>query len=134
MHSEIDLPNVTQALVSRYREILSARAFRVEMHGRRLTVTALQPSKHAGSALNGPGFLLLKVPFPRAVMLRFFFESEAGGLQKFVSQVLRSEWPAPGAAPHAHVTDTQVFVWYGGESYGDAVVAWRPLDLSELYS
>jgi hypothetical protein len=81
--------------------------------------------------MSGPGSLLLALPLPRDALLKVAFENDARSLQKFVTRLESREWPAPEAPPHAQVTDTQVLVWYGSGSYSDAVLAWRPIDLSD---
>jgi hypothetical protein len=126
-----DVPLLINELADRYREILPSDGFSVDVQGGRLCVRVVAPERGAGSALTGPGLLTLKLPLPSSLRLRVFFEDEARGLQNFVSRS-RPDWPAPGAKPHARVTDREVHVWYGGADEVAAVLRWRPFNRSAL--
>lgn len=128
----VDIAKLARVVASRYRELIPGRTYRVETQGTRLSVTRLQPSRHAGSTLIGPAFVIPALPLPRGLLLKTLFEAEAESLQSFVSRIEHREWPAPDAQPHACVNDEQVLVWYGKGDYEAAALAWRPIDLIEL--
>jgi hypothetical protein len=82
-----DIPLLIGALADRYRELLPAREFNVEVQAGRVRVRVIAPARHAGSVLTGPGVLALKLPLPSSLRLRIFFEGEARALQEFVSPI-----------------------------------------------
>jgi hypothetical protein len=123
---------VTTAVAERFREILPADEFKVEVQDARLQVTAHGFRRGAGSTMSGPGQVSLHLPMPTSLRLRVFFENEARGLQEFVSKVRRRPWPSDSAQPHVLVTDNEVHVWYGSSDESQAELRWRPFSWSEL--
>ena len=120
------------ALAERVGEVLPTHGYKVERDDTRLVVRAVPPTRGAGSVLVGPGMLSLMLPLPKPLRLMAFFETEARSLQEFVSTTQGNDWPAPGAEPHARVTDKEVRVWYGTEDESTACLRWRPFNRAEL--
>jgi hypothetical protein len=126
---------LTDAVAVRVAELLDARAFAVTTSDDAVIVKARQ-GRSAGSTLNLNTdlslFVVFKLPLPVRLRLRLYFENTADALQEFVSGLSRTEWPAPGAAPHARATDEQVRIWYGSSDEGSAALHWRAFDRREL--
>ena len=116
-------------IAERLREILPSDEFEVEVDGATVRVRSLG---WPGAVLTGLAIVPLRLPLPISLRLRLFFENEADALQDFVSTVQGETWPAPGAKPHARVTDELVNVWYGTGNEASAVLRWRPFTRSEL--
>jgi hypothetical protein len=134
------MPNyvrLTDAVAVRVAELLDARAFAVATTDAAVIVKARQ-GRSAGSTLNLNTdlslFVVFKLPLPLPIRLRLrlYFENTADALQQFVSGLSRTDWPAPGATPHARSTDEHVRVWYGSSDEGSAALRWRPFDRREL--
>jgi hypothetical protein len=132
------MPNyvrLTDAVAVRVAELLDARAFAVATTDAAVIVKARQ-GRSAGSTLNLNTdlslFVVFKLPLPIRLRLRLYFENTADALQQFVSGLSRTDWPAPGATPHARSTDEHVRVWYGSSDEGSAALRWRPFDRREL--
>jgi hypothetical protein len=120
----MDTSRLVAALAHAYGQILPSTGFKVESNGDRLSVTAVAPSRHAGSVYTGPGVLTLLLPMPKAHRLRVFFENEARSLQEFVCETEHKDWPAPNASPHVVVTADEVRVWYGDQNESSAALHW----------
>jgi hypothetical protein len=127
-----DREALTAAIAERYRDMLPADEFAVEVEGAELHVKALGHDAHAGSTISGPGFFALHVPLPASLRLHAFFDNEARALQEFVSRIRHQPWPSAGADPHVRITNSQVRVWYGTADEAQATLRWRPFDREQL--
>jgi hypothetical protein len=124
---------IAAAVAQRYREVLPEDEFDVEYEAGTFNLTVSSIGAHRpGAVMIGLAHMVLRLPLPRSLRLRTFFENEAQGLQDFVSEITGKPWPAPGATPHVRVTVDEVRVWYGDANEHGAALSWRPITRAEL--
>jgi hypothetical protein len=121
---------VVVPLAERWRDVLPADEFQVDVDGKELVVNALAHGRAA--RMRAGSLLALRLPLPMSLRLRMFFENEADTLQEFVSETRSEPWPAPHAKPHARVSDDEVRVWYGTRDEASAALCLLPISRSEL--
>lgn len=127
----LDEERLAGVIAQRISGLVRRRGFQVEVHGTVVAVRALG-GRHRGSTLSLSSGLMLRLPLPTRFRVRAVFENHARDLQEFVGTVTGAPWPALGAAPHARVDATTVYVWYGEGNRAAAVLAWEPILRSEV--
>jgi hypothetical protein len=84
---------------------------------------------HAGVSMTDRSSQLSRLPFPRTLAVRSFFDTEARALQTFMSDLLGQPWPAPGAWARVTVSGRTVEVSFVDAS-GAVAHELRPIEIA----
>lgn len=117
-HREVALA-LTEALATRFREVLSADQYEVTISG----LAVLIQRRDAPSGGAGTPALMLATPGPGEEKLRRVLELAAEMAKQYV---------APEATARAQVTADALEIWWGGPSTTEAVVRLRPIPRDEV--
>jgi len=117
------------AWARRWREVLPAEAFLVEVEGAALHLDRRGPTAGPGLVLGvRPGCVSLPIPTRYRLETQFF--NHARAVQELVCRTSGEPWPAPGASPAVRVTREQIIVSFKVRS--KTVLALRPFSRPEL--
>jgi hypothetical protein len=87
---------------------------------------------HEGSGFSTAPAVFWYLPLPVSRRLELIFDSQAKGLQRFLSARSGKRWPTPDAEPHVSIGPSVIDVWWGGSSETDAAIRLRPIKRDEL--
>jgi hypothetical protein len=123
--SQCDPEAITAVIASCLPEALPKRQFAVRQSGTLISIDRVAP----GSSMSfSPAMALDLSPELRAEYL----VAQAKAIQRFLGSARGKPWPTPFAKAHVEITETQIFVWWGGPTYDQAVERLRPIELDEL--